>query len=459
MAELTRTLAEFVAGIRFEALPQQAIDTVRLGFTDSVATLIAGRREPVVEILRGVVATPSDRGEARLCLGQQRAGGIEAALVNGTAAHALDYDDVALAAHPSAVMVPAILAEAEALGASGRDMVAAYAAGYEVWAELNSRDQDQHHRKGWHPTAIFGVIGAAAACAVLRRLSADKAAAAIAIAASEAAGLAANFGSMVKPFHAGQAARGGLLAARLAAAGMTAAADAIEHPMGFLAAVSPAGNVDRDGAAQIGARWRILESRLNIKKYPLCYSTHRTIDGMLDVLARRPLAAVDIAAIEVETSATQAAVLRNHRPQNGLDAKFSEEFAMAAAVIAGRVGLAELSDGFVARPDVQALMAKVHIRDTGEPDPEDPVFAREDGLRVVLTSGDSLNRRIRYARGHAREPLREDELWAKFRDCVEPQAGEGTTRELYDALSAIDRLSGAAALPTVKETDRPAKAA
>lgn len=459
MTQLTRNLGAFVAGIRFEGLPRQAVDTVRLGFTDCIATLIAGRREPVVEILRGVVITPSDQGEARLCLGHGRASAFEAALVNGTAAHALDYDDVALAAHPSAVLVPAILAEAEALGSSGRDMALAYVAGYEVWADLYGRDQDQHHLKGWHPTAIFGVIGAAAACAVLRRLDGSKAAAAIAIAASEAAGLAANFGSMVKPFHAGQAARGGVLAARLAAAGMTAAADVIEHPMGFLAAVSPAGRVDRNGAAQIGTRWRILESGLNIKKYPLCYSTHRTIDGLLDVLAADRLAAEDIAAIEVELSPTEAAVLRNHRPQTGLDAKFSEEFAMATAVIVGRVGLAELSDGFVARPDVQALMSKVRVHATAEPDPEDPVFAREDGVRVVLTSGKSLSRRIRYARGHAREPLREDELWAKFRDCVEPQAGEDRTHELFDALRTIDRISGTAALPTIEETNRPAKAA
>jgi 2-methylcitrate dehydratase PrpD len=455
MMPLTRSLGAFVAELRFDALPPEALDTVRLGFTDCVASLVAGRGEPVVEILRSVIGAPSAAGEARLCLGRERASATDAALVNGTAAHALDYDDVALAAHPSAVLVPAILAEAEALGTGGREMALAYVAGYEVWAELNGRDADRHHRKGWHPTSIFGVVGAAAACAALHRLDADRAAAALAIAASEAAGVVANFGSMTKPFHAGQAARGGVLAARLAAAGMTAAADAIEHPLGFLAAISPAGRVDRDAAPRLGREWRILESRLNVKRYPLCYATHRTIDGVLDMLAERRLASEEIAAIEVELGPTQATILRNHRPQTGLDAKFSEEFAMAASVVAGRVGLAELSDAFVLRPEIQAMMSKVTIRGTAEPDPEDPAFSLADEVRLQLKSGETLSRRVRYARGHARAPLGEEELWTKFRDCVGPRAGEATARALFDALRAIDRIADPAALPVIEESGRP----
>src|SRR5690606_34228890 len=162
-----------------------------------------------------------------------------AALVNGMAAHILDYDDVALDGHPSAVLVPAILAQAEAGSVGGAQMIEAYVAGFEVWAELQAREPGHLHEVGLHPTAVFGAVAAAAACASLRRLDAAGAAAAMAMAASMSAGLVANFGTMTKSFQVGRAAQSGVIAARLAQAGMTASPDALEHDSGFLAALSP----------------------------------------------------------------------------------------------------------------------------------------------------------------------------------------------------------------------------
>src|SRR5690349_13455277 len=244
----------------------------------------------------------------------------------GTAAHALDYDDVGLRGHPSTVLVPAILAEAETLGSTGADMVVAYVAGYETWAELFRRDTGLLHQKGWHPTGLYGAVGAAAACASLRRLDADKAAQAIALGASQSSGLMANFGTMTKPFHAGKAAHAGVMAARLAEAGFTASSDALEHPQGFLHAISPAGTEDRDGDCKAGTEWAILSQGLGIKKYPTCYCTHRAIDGMLDLVAGSPVKAEQVESISVSMSDYFATVLRNHQPETGLAAKFSIEF-------------------------------------------------------------------------------------------------------------------------------------
>src|SRR5262249_1144893 len=214
----------------------------------------------------------------------------EAAWINGTAAHALDYDDVAVRGHPSTVLVPAILAEGETLGISGDEMITAYVVGYETWAEIANRDPGHHHRKGWHPPGIFGAIAAAAACARLRRLDAGRTTVALALAASQSAGLMANFGTMTKPFHAGRAAHAGLMSARMAELGFTAAEDAIEHPQGFLTAVSPDDSrLDRGSASALGREWHIVKNRISIKKYPACYGVHRTLDGMLDLLANRPL--------------------------------------------------------------------------------------------------------------------------------------------------------------------------
>ena len=211
---LTKSLGQFVADLSPNRLPEEAARIARMGFIDTIGTMIAGRNEDSVRIMTETLA-PGD-GPATLTFGDRHAPAPEAAWINGTAAHALDYDDVALRGHPSTVLVPAILAEAEHLGSSGADMITAYVAGYETWAELFRRDTGLLHQKGWHPTGLYGAVGAAAACAKLRKLDAEKSAIAIALGASQSAGLMSNFGTMTKPFHAGKAAHAGIMAARLA---------------------------------------------------------------------------------------------------------------------------------------------------------------------------------------------------------------------------------------------------
>src|SRR5919206_1758780 len=212
--------------------------------------MIAGAHDAAPQLLRKGLEPPP--GPASLYFSGESAAAPEAAWINGAAGHALDYDDVGCRGHVSTVLVPAIIAEAETLGLGGREMFSAYIAGYETWAELSRRDPGHHHRKGWHPTGIFGAIGAGAACANLRRLSPEQTVAAIALSASQAGGVMANFGTMTKPFHAGRAAHAGLVSARLAELGFTAATDALEHPQGFLSAGSPEGKADRESAAASG---------------------------------------------------------------------------------------------------------------------------------------------------------------------------------------------------------------
>src|SRR5438128_2683914 len=387
---LTQDLGHFAAGVFFEKLPPGAADVVRTGFIDCIATMIAGAGDPAPQLLRKALRQPG--GDATLYFSGERCPAPEAAWINGTAGHALDYDDVAsLRGHPSTVLVPAILAEGEALGASGHAMLAAYVAGYETWAEVAWRDPGHHHRKGWHPTGIFGPGGAAAACASLRHLDAQRATYALALAASQSGGIMANFGTMTKPFHAGRSAHSGLMAARLATAGFTASPDALEHPQGFLSAISPAGEVDRQTPAYaLGSEWKIVKHRLGIKKYPACYCTHRALDAVLELLARWPLKSEEIERITVSLSDTHALILRNHRPQTGLEAKFSMEFAMASAVVARRAGLAEYSDSFVRRPEVQDLMSRVRIETNQNYDPKVSGASVWDQVRIDLAAGGSI---------------------------------------------------------------------
>jgi 2-methylcitrate dehydratase PrpD len=377
-----------------------------------------------------------------LTFGERHAPAPEAAWINGTAAHALDYDDVALRGHPSTVLVPAILAEAEHLGSSGADMITAYIAGYETWAELFRRDSGLLHQKGWHPTGLYGAVGAAAACAKLRKLDAEKSAIAIALGASQSAGLMSNFGTMTKPFHAGKAAHAGVMAARLAEAGFTASTDALEHPQGFLHAISPTGTEDRTSESKAGTEWAILSHGLGIKKYPTCYCTHRAIDCVLDLINTRPIEAGDIKKVTVHLSDYFATVLRNHQPDTGLAAKFSIEFCMASGIVARRVGLQELTDDFVRRPDIQALMQKVEIVTTTAYDPELSGAAPHDKVTVSLGDGRTVEGEpVIRATGHPSRPLTDQQIYDKFADCLDAGHSPIPAGILFNRLSAIQSIN------------------
>ena len=446
MSGLTQQLAEFACALDSKKVPEQAVETAKRGFIDCVGVMFAGRNEPVAQILfeEGLF---SEKKEAHIHFDRGMTSSADAALLNGTAAHALDYDDVGIDGHPSVVLVPAILAEGERLGVSGAEFTTAYVAGYECWAELSSRDADPHHGKGWHPTAVFGAIGAAAAAARLARLDAKRTQNALGIAASMSAGLVANFGSMTKPFQAGRAAQSGITAARLAAAGMTSSPDALEHKGGMLAAFSPKGNARLEGAIKAGREWHILKLGLNVKRYPVCYALHRSIDGLLNLRAKNGFSGENVKEIELKIGKLQAGVLRHSRPQTGLDAKFSAEFAAAASVVAGRVGLSELTDEFVRSKPVQSMFPKVRITTVDASDPHEPLFAPEDSVTVHLADGRSLaSGPVRYAKGHARNPIGLDELRAKFDDCLGGALPSGRRDGLFERLHGLETLPQAGAL-------------
>ena len=451
MTDLTAALARFICAPPFSTVPIDAAAIIESGFIDTTATMIAGRSEPVVDIVREHLSDRiAQRGESSVLFGVARASAADAALINGTAAHALDFDDVALGGHPSTVLVPALLAEGEALGASGTELLRAYLVGYEVWAELISRDADPHHVKGWHPTAVFGTVGAAAAVASLRRLPFEVARNAIALAGSMAGGLVANFGTMTKPFHAGRAASAGIEAARLAMRGMTAAPDAMEHHAGFLKALSPQGRVDFERPAErLGQDLRIREAGLSIKQYPICYATHRVIDGVIDAARREDLSADQVATVHAQIGKTQASMLRNHAPQSGLEAKFSLEFAVASSLIAREVGLSQLTDAFVRRPDVQAAMTKVRTTTVDTSCPVEPMFAFADRVQIELNSGRTIDTgEIRFARGNAQLPLTRDELQRKFMSCVS-SAGDVDAQRIYRQLASLDAVANVKELTAV----------
>jgi 2-methylcitrate dehydratase PrpD len=441
-APLTKSLGEFVAGMASRNIPPEAAAIVSMGFTDSIATMIAGREDPVVGATENGLESLKSEGPSRLYFTDKTMASPVAAWVNGAAAHAMDYDDVSMLGHPSAVLMPAILAESEELGSTGKEMVAAYIAGFEVWGELVFREKGSHRTRGWHPTGVFGALAAAAACCVLRRLNAEQCSNAIGTAASQACGLTSNFGSMVKPFHAGHAAFAGIMASRYAAAGMVASEDAIEHTSGFLSAISEKGNYDADTPADhLGTDWHILKRKLSIKRYPVCYGTHRVIDATLDLVEKEPLDANDIERITAHIGKVQDDMVRHRRPTSGLQGKFSFEFTVASSIIAKRVGLRELTDEFVNRDDVQNIISRVERVVTDEYDPKMENYPRYDFIEVTLKNGRTLeSEHVARAKGHAENPIGTEELWDKFDDCLSDAFPAEKRRALFDKLQNIENL-------------------
>jgi len=450
MLGLTRQTAEFVASLRPDAIPASCTEGARIGITDCVAVMIAGASEEAPRLVAAMVpASTTNEGAPEIPTGRNLSPS-DAAFVNGVAAHVLDYDDVALDGHPSVVLSPAVLAEGWALGSSGRDLMAAYVAGYELWALLQDLEPGHPHERGFHPTAVLGSLATAAACAYLNRLDADRTAHAIGIAASLASGLVANFGTMTKSLHAGRTAQAGVLAARLAKAGFTASPDVLEHATGFMRAHSPSGRpdlMDRDHA--LGRTWRLPERGINVKRYPLCYSTHRSIDAMLGLVGEHDLAPDEVEEIRVHTGSTQMLMLRNHEPRTGLEAKFSMEFAMASALVARNVGLAELSDAFVRRPEVVAAMSKVRCTTTDET-MQGLSFAPSDKVDVVLASGQILEHPpVTHAKGSWEKRLSEEELKAKFLDCATLRLEATAATALFETLWSLDEIDDVRDLPLV----------
>ncbi len=442
---LTRGLAGFVAAPPFAAVPDDVLPVVRNGFVDTVATLLAGRDETVTQAALALASQRGRADDAWALAGAARLSAADAAFVNATGAHALDYDDMALSGHPSVVLVPALLAAGEMRRASDAALMRAYLVGYEVWAELIEREPDGLHGKGWHPTGVMGTVAAAAAVAHLFGVGDEVACHALGIAGSLASGLMGNFGSMTKPLHAGWAAQHGIEAVLLARSGVTAMPNVLESPTGFLAAFSPAGRVDR-GHWTLPTELRIRRNGLSIKKYPVCYASHRVIDGVLDLRRLHGLRASDVRCVSATISDVNARVLHSHEPRTALEGKFSLEFACAVALCDGGVGLREVNDQRVQSPEVSELMSRVRILTVPPGCPVEPSFALHDSVRVELNDGSVLDSGpIRFARGHVQAPLSADELRTKFFGCTRPDERAAAT-VLLDALCGMGNQTGASAL-------------
>jgi 2-methylcitrate dehydratase PrpD len=373
-----------------------------------------------------------------------------AALVNGTFGHALDFDDVLsmMPAHPSAVIVAAVLAGLDGQRVSGKALIEAYALGVEVGGKLGVGITNEHYQRGFHATGTLALFSALAALARLHGLDVATARQAFGIAGSMASGLRRNFGTMTKPLHSGLAARSALTALRLAVSGFTAAPDILEAKAGFFAAYGTAAS-DADVTVKgLGRPYVVVDPGLALKKFPCCYACHRGMDGLLALRAELGFDAGSVEEVICRMPPGGMLVLTYPRPVTGLEGKFSLEYCLAAGVLDGKYGLASFTDDAVRRPEIAALYPRV----TAVEDPacrgEDPGFEKKSSgsrgfveVEVRLRNGRSAKTRVENPPGHPRRELSWEDLRAKFADCAalaKIPAARG--QQAFEQLAALERV-------------------
>ncbi len=442
---LAQEFAKRVVAMKASDLPQEAFHWAHVGILDTIGVTLAGSTEPTATL--AAQALDLSEGPALILGTHQRVGMLDAALINGAASHALDFDDCnnTIGGHPSAPVLSALLPLADALGSSGEDFVTAYIAGFEVETKLGMAVNMHHYMKGWHPTATLGTFGAAAAAAKLMGLDAEQTGVALALAASFASGLKANFGTMTKPLHVGHCARNGLFAARLASKGYTAnAAKVFEHKQGFLDVFNGPGTYDVERALDAWARpLDIIQPGIAIKQYPCCGSTHPAIDAMLDIVRRHN---PDVQAVErVDVAVHSRRLEHTNRPNPGspLDAKFSLQYVMARALIEQHIGVADFEGDAYRDSRVHDFLPRVHVQAYNETGLGGFDFENHFGgiVKVTMKNGTLFEAQVDQPLGRtSANPLPEALLREKFNLCAATVLRQEAIGPIADSIWQVESL-------------------
>ncbi|MFQ5761523.1 MAG: MmgE/PrpD family protein [Candidatus Bathyarchaeia archaeon] len=430
----TRKLAEFIVNVRFEDVSSEALFMAKQCILDGLGVAVAGSVQPIGNMISEYLTVNEGAPKATVLGLGTKTSVLNAAFANGTFMHALDYDDThfPMIGHPTAPVLPATLVLSEAYGLNGRDLITAFAVGFEVEGKLSAAINPNHWYKGFHATATIGTFGAAAAAAKLVGLSQDQTAMALGLAGSQAAGVKQNLGTMTKPFHAGRAAESGVRAALLAKEGFTACTNIFEGQFGFCRLMVDEYDLSKL-TGNLGSPWELVGGGVFFKRYPSCHGTHAMINAMLSVAQEYNLKAEDVVKVDVGMNEIGPEELIYVEPKNALQAKFSAQFCIAVALLDGKAGIKQFRDDVVTRPDIVENMRKVTLYVDEDIVKEIP---KEWGdktavVKVQLKDGRFLSRRADITNPSLKE------LQAKFRE----NAGLRLPQEhVEDAIRLIERL-------------------
>jgi 2-methylcitrate dehydratase PrpD len=425
---LTRYVAEFVLKLKYEDIPSEVIALAKKSILDGFGLALAGSASELGVLSRKYVQSLGiAAGNSTIIGSSLKTSPRFAAFANGIFIHADDFDDTQLAVakdrvyglltHPTAPVLPALFAIAEASGpTSAKDFLAAYLAGVETETKIAEAISPRHYEDGFHSSGTCGSFGSVAACARIRGLTLQQTLNAFGIAAAEAGGLRENFGTMTKPFQPGHAAENGVAAADLAALGWTAAEQILEAPRGFFHAY---GGTYDPAAIQnkLGNPWTFANPGVSIKPYPSGSLTHPAMNATMRLIQKNNIQPADVQKIDVGTNHNMPDALIHHHPQTGLQAKFSMEFCIAVLLLERKATLAEFTDEYVRRPEVQEMIRRVNFY--VDPVAENAGFDKMTSLITVhLRDGRMLKDQADFAKGSPADPMTFQEVAVKFRGCA-----------------------------------------
>ena len=431
-AGLTAKLARFIVSTDSSSIPPWAYDHAKVAFMDWIAVTMGGKDDLLVAKLIEFADMMGGYEQATILGHGMKKNVCQAALINGSSSHALDYDDtlVSFLGHPSVTLFPALLALAEWEKKGGREFLTAYLIGLQAGGTIGACASLDHYMAGWHATSTLGHLASAAACARLLGLDEKETVYALGIGGTQSSGLKRVFGTMCKPFHAGRAAQSGLMAALLAREGFTSAEDILEGPQGFFQAFR--GKVSDDVVALLGLGWDV--QNLSQKYHASCHATHSPMEAALDVIEKEHIALDDIGEIRIHSSQLALGVAGKLEPATGLEGKFSIPYCVANALLTGETGTKAFTDEKVNAPPVRALMKKITvILDTG-------MTALESRVEVVKASGDVASAFSDILQQIPSLLVKQERVRSKFFDLTEPVLGKKRTEELAERLDDIDSM-------------------
>src|SRR6266550_2827240 len=452
LMENTQRVVDFVVKTRFEDVPAKGLEQAHIGILDCVGVALAGARQPAGAIGAEWARKAGGAPQATVWGQGFKTAAHDAALVNGTAAHALDYDDVTwgMIGHPSVSLVPSVFALGEQINASGRDVLLAYAVGFEIMAKLGRTTQPAHSLEGgWHSTGTIGAFGATAACCKLLRLDAGQIGRALGIVYSMTSGNVKNFGTMCKPLHAGLAARNAVEAALWSELGFTSVPYPFDGYRRFHDVYSRGLPENMAPLTELGREWELVLRGVTIKPYPCGVALHPAIDAVLDLKARNAIDPDRIERIEVGMTRYTYDKLSYLQPKTGLEAKFSMPFTVAWTLVHPHVTLDTFTDAAVTQPQIQALVRRTQLYVHEEIERKWKMGSRPVHVLLRMRDGTTLEKQVDISKGNPEVPLTRDELQRKFEDCARLALPSEGTRSAIERLSDLDRLKSIRELTAV----------
>jgi 2-methylcitrate dehydratase PrpD len=439
-SSLISNLSRFITTTRYDAIPPTVLESAKIAIMDCLGVAVAGAREESAQITARLARDEAAKEEATIYGQRFKSSVVQAAFVNGVAAHAHDFDhSFVVGGQPTSPIIPAVFSLGESLAVSGKQILEAYIAGFEVAAALIFAVQGAGGR-GWHANGTIGSFGASAACAKLLGLKESEIEMALAMAASMASGVTSNFGTMTKPLHVGQAARNGVLSARLAKSGFTANPQTLEVRNGFFDSYYPGGKPDRAPIEDLGRVYAMEKYGVRFKPYPCGGLTHTAIYATIRLRNEHQITPELVEHVEVEVPADTAAPLAFRVPRTGLEGKFSMPYLIARALTDGKVTLETFTDEAVRNKDVLQLLDKVDMK----VDPK--LQSGSDGSRpatvtIKVKNGQPQTFHEKFPKGSPQVPMTHDELVAKFRACARGVLSETSSERALGYVGKLETMA------------------